>query len=96
VLVITAQVGTSAVGKGALQEATGEGRTIDHVELFDGMTKYSTRVTSASRPTVVDFVIDRDEAPSFDARTEARAWGIGKSAPFFTKLKMLPEFPKRI
>jgi acetolactate synthase-1/2/3 large subunit len=48
-LVITAQVGTSAVGKGALQEATGEGRTIDHVELFDGMTKYSTRVSSASR-----------------------------------------------
>jgi acetolactate synthase-1/2/3 large subunit len=50
------------------------------------------------RPTVVDVVIDQDEAPSFDARAEAmaRAWGIGRSAPFFTKLKMLPEFLKRI
>lgn len=48
-LVITAQVGTSAVGKGGLQEATGEGRTVDHVEIFDGMTKYSTRVFSASK-----------------------------------------------
>ncbi len=48
-LVITAQVGTSAVGKGGLQEATGIGRTIDHVELFNGMTKYSDRVLSASK-----------------------------------------------
>lgn len=49
VLVITAQVGTTAVGKSALQEATGEGRTIDHVELFDGMSKYSTRVSAAEK-----------------------------------------------
>jgi acetolactate synthase I/II/III large subunit len=48
-LVITAQVGTSSVAKGALQEATGEGRTIDHVELFDGLTKYSTRVLSTGK-----------------------------------------------
>ncbi len=48
-LVVTAQVGTGAVGKGALQEATGEGRTIDHVELFDGVTKYSTRVFSIDK-----------------------------------------------
>jgi len=50
------------------------------------------------RPTVVDVVIDTEEAPSFDARAAAmvRAWGMGKSAPFFTKLKMLPEFLKRI
>ncbi len=48
-LVITAQVGTSAVGKGGLQEATGEGRTVDHVEIFNGMTKYSTRVFSANK-----------------------------------------------
>jgi acetolactate synthase-1/2/3 large subunit len=48
-LVITAQVGTTAVAKAALQEATGEGRTIDHVELFDGMSKYSTRVLSTGR-----------------------------------------------
>jgi thiamine pyrophosphate-dependent acetolactate synthase large subunit-like protein len=44
--VITAQVGSSAVGKGALQEATGEGRTVDHVEIFDAISKYSTRVYS--------------------------------------------------
>jgi len=43
-LVLTAQVGTSTIGKGGLQEATGEGRTISHVEIFDGMTKYSTLV----------------------------------------------------
>ncbi len=48
-LVITAQVGTSALGKGGLQEAAGIGRTIDHVELFDGMTKYSDRVLSAGK-----------------------------------------------
>jgi acetolactate synthase-1/2/3 large subunit len=49
VLVLTAQVGSSAVGKGALQEATGEGRTIDHVEIFDGITKYATRVYSGMK-----------------------------------------------
>ncbi len=49
VLVLTAQVGSSAVGKGALQEATGEGRTIDHVEIYDGMTKYSVRAHSGTK-----------------------------------------------
>jgi acetolactate synthase-1/2/3 large subunit len=49
VLAITAQVGSSAVGKGGLQEATGEGRTIDHVEIFDGITKYSVRVHSGTK-----------------------------------------------
>jgi acetolactate synthase-1/2/3 large subunit len=48
-LVITAQVGLNAVGKGGLQEATGLGRTIDHVELFDGMTKSSERILSANK-----------------------------------------------
>jgi acetolactate synthase I/II/III large subunit len=48
-LVITGQVGITAIGKGGLQEATGEGRTIDHVEFFDGITKYSTRILSTSR-----------------------------------------------
>jgi len=48
VLVLTAQVGSSTVGKGGLQEATGEGRTPNHVELFDGITKYSTLVSSGS------------------------------------------------
>ena len=46
ILVLTAQVGNSAIGKGGLQEATGQGRTVDHVEIFDGMTKYSTRVNN--------------------------------------------------
>lgn len=48
-LIITAQVGASAVGKGGLQEATGVGRTIDHVELFNGMTKYSERVLNVDK-----------------------------------------------
>ncbi len=47
--VITAQVGTSIIGKGGLQEATGVGRTIDHVELFDGITKYSERVLTGDK-----------------------------------------------
>jgi acetolactate synthase-1/2/3 large subunit len=48
VLVLTAQVGSSTVGKGGLQEATGEGRTPNHVEMFDGITKYSTLVSRGS------------------------------------------------
>jgi len=51
VLVITAQVGKGTVGRGALQEATGEGRTADHVEIFDGITKYATRVYNIGRLT---------------------------------------------
>jgi acetolactate synthase-1/2/3 large subunit len=46
ILILTAQVGNSAIGKGGLQEATGQGRTVDHVEIFDGMTKYSTLVNN--------------------------------------------------
>lgn len=48
-LVLTAQVGTSTIGRGGLQEATGEGRTINHVEIFDGLTKYSTLVFDVSK-----------------------------------------------
>ncbi len=48
-LVITAQVGANAVGKGGLQEATGEGRTVDHVEIFDGLSKYATRIFLTSK-----------------------------------------------
>lgn len=48
-LVLTAQVGTSTIGKGGLQEATGEGRTINHVKIFDGLTKYSTLVFDVSK-----------------------------------------------
>jgi acetolactate synthase-1/2/3 large subunit len=46
ILVLTAQVGNLAFGKGGLQEATGQGRTINHVEIFDGMTKYSTLINN--------------------------------------------------
>jgi acetolactate synthase-1/2/3 large subunit len=46
ILILTAQVGNSAIGKGGLQEATGQGRTVNHVEIFDGMTKYSTLVNN--------------------------------------------------
>ncbi len=46
ILVLTAQVGNSAIGKGGLQEATGQGRTVNHVEIFDGMTKYTTLVNN--------------------------------------------------
>lgn len=48
-LVITANVGTSAIGKGGLQEATGEGRTVNHVEIFDGMTKYSSMIFNTGK-----------------------------------------------
>ena len=41
VLALTAQVGTTAIGKGALQEGAGVGRTIDQVQLFRSITKMS-------------------------------------------------------
>ena len=41
-LALTAQVGTTAIGKGALQEGAGVGRTIDQVALFEKITKLST------------------------------------------------------
>ena len=40
-LVLTAQVGTTAIGKGALQEGAGIGRTVNQVALFDKITKMS-------------------------------------------------------
>jgi len=45
VLVLTAQVGTTAIGKGALQEGAGDGRTVDHVGIFRPITKHSAMVT---------------------------------------------------
>jgi acetolactate synthase-1/2/3 large subunit len=42
VLALTAQVGTTAIGKGALQEGAGVGRTVDQVGLFEKITKMST------------------------------------------------------
>jgi acetolactate synthase-1/2/3 large subunit len=49
VLVLTAQVGTPSIGKGALQEAAGEGRTFSQTELMSTITKYSTMVPSAEK-----------------------------------------------
>lgn len=49
-LVLTAQVGTTAIGKGALQEAAGDGRTVDQVGIFRPITKYSMMI---SRPNVL-------------------------------------------
>ncbi len=48
-LVLTAQVGTSSIGRGALQEAAGEGRTFSQTELLSTVTKYSTMVTHAGK-----------------------------------------------
>jgi acetolactate synthase I/II/III large subunit len=48
-LVLTAQVGTRNIGKGALQEAAGEGRTFSQTGLLSEVTKYSTMVTHASK-----------------------------------------------
>jgi len=45
VLVITGQVPTAYFGKGALQEGTGIGRTVDQVGLFERVTKFCRRVT---------------------------------------------------
>ena len=48
-LVLTAQVGTSSIGRGALQEATGEGHTFSQTRLLSSVTKHSTMVTHASK-----------------------------------------------
>ncbi len=48
-LVLTAQVGTSTIGKGGLQEAAGEGRTFSQTRLLSAVTKYSTMVTHADK-----------------------------------------------
>jgi len=45
VLVLTGQVPTSYFGKGALQEGTGTGRTVDQVGLLERVTKFARRVT---------------------------------------------------
>jgi len=48
-LVLTAQVGTSSIGKGALQEAAGEGRTFSQTGLLSAVTKYSSMVTHPTK-----------------------------------------------
>jgi acetolactate synthase-1/2/3 large subunit len=45
VLVITGQVGTKAFGRSAHQEATGYGRSIDQVALFQNITKMSVMIS---------------------------------------------------
>ncbi|MFH0916219.1 MAG: thiamine pyrophosphate-binding protein [bacterium] len=49
VLVLTAQVGTPSIGKGALQEAAGVGRTFSQTELMSTVTKYSTMVPNSDK-----------------------------------------------
>ena len=81
----------------------------DFVKLAESMGAVGLRITSPDdispvvrealtnkRPTVVDVIIDPDEAPSFDARAEAmtRAWG--SSASLFQKIKLIPEVIKRL
>lgn len=48
-LVLTAQVGTSTIGKGALQEAAGEGRGYSQTRLLSAVTKHSTMVTHSTK-----------------------------------------------
>jgi acetolactate synthase-1/2/3 large subunit len=81
----------------------------DFVKLAEAMGAVGLRITQPDeieetvteaiqngRPTVVDVLVDPDEAPSFDARAEAmtRAWGT--SASLFQKLKLVPDLIKRL
>jgi acetolactate synthase-1/2/3 large subunit len=61
----------------------------------DEIEEKVTEALKNNHPTVIDVLIDPDEAPSFDARAEAmtRAWGT--SASLFQKLKLIPELVKR-
>jgi acetolactate synthase I/II/III large subunit len=44
-IVLTGQVGTTAVGKGALQDGSGGGRSVDHVGVLRSITKHSSMIT---------------------------------------------------
>jgi thiamine pyrophosphate-dependent acetolactate synthase large subunit-like protein len=81
----------------------------DYVKLAESMGAVGLRATKPDeimdvtkealdngRPTIVDIVIDADEAPSFDARAEAmaRAWGV--QAGIWQKIKLIPEVLKRL
>ena len=80
----------------------------DFVKLAEAMGAVGLRITKPKevvdvvmealvneKPTVVDVVIDPNEAPSFDARAEAmvRAWGASPS--LWKKIKFIPELLKR-
>jgi len=49
VLAITPNVGSAQYGKGAVQEASGWGRTISHVKFFSAVTKWSVEIISPER-----------------------------------------------
>ncbi|MBD3207279.1 hypothetical protein GF319_13190, partial [Candidatus Bathyarchaeota archaeon] len=65
------------------------------IEKPNEVVEVTKEALSNDKPTVIDVVIDPDEAPSFDARAEAmvRAWGVQPS--LFQKLKMIPEALRR-
>lgn len=80
----------------------------DYVKLAEAMGAEGLRIKKPSeiaevvkealgneRPTIIDVIIDSNEAPSFDARAEAmiRAWGIKPS--IFQKMKLIPSALKR-
>ncbi|MFO7999997.1 MAG: thiamine pyrophosphate-binding protein [Marinilabilia sp.] len=57
-LVITGQVSTGEYGKGAFQESTGLGQTIDVVDFFESMTKASFSVESpGDAPNIINHAI---------------------------------------
>jgi len=81
----------------------------DFVKLAEAMGAVGLRITrpedikpvvqqalEIKRPTVIDVNIDPSEMPSYDARAEAIARAWGTSAPFFAKLKMIPQILKRM
>ena len=66
------------------------------VEKPDMIQEIVKQALDNGRPTLVDVLIDPEEAPSFDARAEAmtRAWGL--QAGVWQKIKLIPEILKRL
>ena len=76
-----------------LAEAMGAvGLRVEKPDEIEAVTK---QALENGRPTIVEIVIDPDEAPSFDARAEAmtRAWGV--QAGIWQKIKLIPEVIRR-
>ena len=58
-LVFTGQTATGEFGKGAFQESTGIGQTIDTVAFFDSIAKESIAISDASKiPEIIDHAIE--------------------------------------